>query len=617
MKLPKIEMLAASLAATIGAIVFAAAAATAAADSGGQHVSLSLNAGESYVIHDLAPDSTPSIRVLNNPHALVVHSENPGQVALLGAEAGQWSVKVTRRDGTRITYDVLVKSIAVPGQPLEPGKSPPAIGNPMAAALPSPAAASSPAKAAESPQTTTVSSGWAPPSPAPAASSPANVAALAETTTIAPEPAAPARDGGAAPAQPAKEPQLEPPAGQSQAVNPLPMKEGGFVTDPAVAASPEGYVSDSVSGGTHYMPGEGIVLTTGMSEIIDFPRRLTRVSIADSKVADIQVINPNQLNIIGHVPGFTTLAVWDDQGRYFERQVRIDASGKQQVLLNCIVAELDRTGLENQGINYSAALSNYGVTLFGLPGLVATPFTQSTSSTVSSIMPPGGMLLPLLLSENVTYGLSARNSNVSTNTFFQFLEQHNLGQILAEPHLLANTGEAAKFISGGEIPIVISQALNTSIVFKQYGTSVEFVPTVVGRHDIELFVKPEVSQPNYAEGVNLFGFTVPAFVTRRAETLVQLKDGQTLIIAGLILRQKTAQIQKVPYLGDIPYVGGMFRNTSWTNTESDLVMSVTPQIVAPLPAGGEVFLPSERAPMTRQEIETHRLVPADASRPRF
>ena len=133
----------------------------------------------------------------------------------------------------------------------------------------------------------------------------------------------------------------------------------------------------------------------------------------------------------------------------------------------------------------------------------------------------------------------ARKTRTSQPTaLFQYLENHNMAKILAQPRLLANTGEKAKFLSGGEIPIVIAQALNTSIVFKEFGTKVTFVPTVVGVNEVELLVQPEVSEPDYAHGVQLFGFQVPAFVTRRAETQVRLHDNQTLIIAGLILHEK-------------------------------------------------------------------------------
>ena len=98
---------------------------------------------------------------------------------------------------------------------------------------------------------------------------------------------------------------------------------------------------------------------------------------------------------------------------------------------------------------------------------------------------------------------------------------------------------------------------------------------------------------------------------------MQLKDNQTLIIAGLILHEKKTQVQKVPYLGDVPYLGGLFRTTSYSNTETDLVMSVTPQIVRPLPDGAAVYNPTSVPELTTEEIETRRLAQPDASRPRF
>ncbi|MGB6089601.1 MAG: pilus assembly protein N-terminal domain-containing protein, partial [Candidatus Binataceae bacterium] len=437
----------------------------------------------------------------------------------------------------------------------------------------------------------------------------------------------------------AASPMLPPPLGASaQRISPdnPPMisrqgvleNQGKYRSDPSVALSGGDYQTTSVSGGVHPLPEDTIDMMTGTSQIIDFSARIRRVSIADTNIADIQVINPFQINLIGHKPGFTTLAVWNNQGHYDERQVRIDASGKEQVLLNCVVAELDRSNIENQGVNLSLALSNYGVSMFGMPGAVATPFSpQTTLTTVlpngttvsggSATLGPAGSLIPLLLSQNMTYGLAAGNSNVQTQSFFQFLETHNLAKILAQPHLLANSGEEAKFLSGGEIPIVIAQALNTSIVFKQFGTSVQFVPTVVGRNNIELLVKPEVSQPDYAHGVSMFGFTIPAFVTRRAETMVRLRDNQTLIIAGLILHNPVSTVNKVPYLGDVPYLGGLFRTTSHSMQETDLVMSVTPQIVRPLPEGAQTYNPYDVGPMSPESIKTQQLPTIDASRPRF
>jgi Flp pilus assembly secretin CpaC len=378
-----------------------------------------------------------------------------------------------------------------------------------------------------------------------------------------------------------------------------------FQSDPA-SPTP----SDAVNGGTHYLPEDVVELSAGSSVIYDFPRRIRRISIADTGVVDLQVVNPFQINLVGHKEGFTTLAVWDTRGQYEERQIRVDPFGRQQVMLNVIVSELNRSRMEAEGIDWSLAFSNYKVSILGLPGNVS-------SVNQGSVLPGPGTIIPLLLSTNVNYALAASGQGITAHTFFNFLEQHNLAKVLAEPHLLANSGEKAEFLSGGEIPIVLAQALNTSIAFKQFGTSVIFVPTVIGREDIQLEVHPEVSQPNFAEGVNLFGFTVPAFITRRAQTTVRLRNNQTLIIAGLLLRTKTSAMQKTPYLGDIPYLGYLFKRTTYQDQQSDLVMSVTPQIVLPIPTNGQATLPTDHPQWSAEDIRTKRLSAEDVSRPRF
>lgn len=590
-----------------------------AATGEGSQVSISLNAGESYVIKNVGPDTTPGVRVVNNPHALVVHNEQPGKVVLLGAEKGEWSITVKNTEGNEVTYNVTVNAAANPHDINKPGTAPPAItgtGVKVGSAAPvvtkmdagsgpvastSPAAAASPAVSASASKSTTET--------AIASGAPANPTKIASAAAAAPSPAA-------APTQ-APAPVIPDQAASGKK----------FRTDPSLALGGENYPSPAVNGGAHYLPPTTVDLMTGTSRIIDFPDRIRRVSIADTKIADIQVVNPFQLNLIAHKPGFTTLAVWNAQGGYVERQVRVDSGGKQQVLLNTMIAELNRQAIENQGVNLTTALPKIGLSLVGMPGGLATPYSASSIDTVLTpsgttaisgpTLGPAGSLLPLLVSQNVTYGLSAGNSNVQWQGFFQFLENHNLGKILAEPHLLATSGEEAKFMSGGEIPIVIAQALNTSIVFKQFGTMVEFLPTVIGRNEIELVVKPEVSQPDYSHGVQMFGFSIPAFVTRKADTMVRLHDNQTLIIAGLIEHQRTSAVNKVPYLGDVPWLGGLFRTTNWQNTESDLVMSVTPQIVRPLPDGSAVYNPYHTPDMTPEQVKTMPLARPDAARPRF
>jgi pilus assembly protein CpaC len=368
----------------------------------------------------------------------------------------------------------------------------------------------------------------------------------------------------------------------------------------------------------------------GSSRLLNFPMRLRRVSVADTSIADVQVIAPNQLMLIGHKAGFTTLVTWDQYGSYREQAVRIDQGGPQEVQLNVVVAELDRSRLEQQGIDISMVFANAGVSVVGLPGGVATAYTPSTNLSASGgpgtivalpptgVLPTAGTLIPLLLS-SITYGVAVQTGQVTTNSFIQLLEQHNLAKILAEPRLIAESGQPAQFLSGGEIPIVISQALNTSIVFKTYGASVKFIPTVIDseRGDIELRVNPELSEPDYTQGVQLFGFTVPAFVTRRAQTRVRLRQNETLIIAGLILDTNRSELHKVPYMGDVPYLGTFFRHTYWSHVKSELMMTVTPQIIQPIPPGAEVAMPIERGQMNLQEVRTKPVTSPDVSRPRF
>src|ERR1017187_7598242 len=600
-----------------------------AADSAGAGMSVALNAGESYVINNVSPGDVPAVKVITNPHALIVHNEEPGKVVLLGTEAGEWNVQVKMANGDQINYDVTVKSVDSAFDINHPGASP----GPIAGSGKSSGSAALPVAKLDT--------GAGPVNPSSSSSSPSSSSAGTATTVVSPETVATAPVTTApaaaiapapvnsstfdfAPSVPAASYAPPPPAPSSQTASAA-LSNERYRSDPSVSLTGGELHTGAISGGRHYRPEDGVQLQTGSSRIIDFTTRLHRVSIADTTVADIQVINPFQVNLIGHKPGFTTLAVWDQNGQYVERPVRIDPNGKQQVLLRTMVAELDRSAIENQGTNLSLALSHQGFSLVGLPGAVATPFSASTSFTSSNgsvfssgnTLPSGGSLIGMLLSSSLTYGLALGNKDYQLQGFFQYLDQKNSAHPLAQPELLANSGEEAKFLSGGEIPIVIAQALNTSIVFKQFGTSVEFVPTVIGSNDIELLVKPEVSQPDFALGVSMFGFSIPAFVTRRAETMVQLKDNQTLIIAGLILHQKTTQVQKVPYLGDIPYVGGLFRNTSYNNNETDLVISVTPQIVRPLPDGASVYNPTSVPEMTRDQIETRRLAQPDASRPRF
>ena len=602
------------LAVFLGSLIFPIYKSAALEEAAAPAEALVLNAGETRIIDNLSPDSTPTIRVIDNPHALIVHGSDTGKLVLLGAERGKWEISAKRPSGEAVSYDVTVLSIRNPGKPLKPAEMPSAdstvpISGPVASG----------------PSADSIVS---PPAEAPASTDNVKSASYKSGSIIAAaSPSATSKIG----------PSATPQSGNSESrIKPLStqMSQRLFRTDPSIASSGESYSSDAVatngsSGESHFLPPDGLSMMSGTTRIIDFADRLHRVSIGNTDVADVQVFTPYQINLTAHQPGFTTLTVVTKQGHYEERQIRVDPGGKQQVMLSCVVAQLDRGKIENQGINLAVALQNAGLSFVSLPGLVGTPYSPTipitaqtpfgpVSTSQSAVMAPGGSLTPLLLSQNLTYGLATNNGQWNTQTFFQMLENHNLAKILAQPNLLANTGEKATFLAGGEIPIVVAQALNTSIVFKEFGTKVTFLPTVVSLNDIELLVEPEVSQPDYLHAVQLFGFNVPAFVTRRAKTLVRLRDGQTLIIAGLNLTERHEIVQKVPYLGDLPFAGALFRNTNYQNTATDLVMTVTPQIVNPLPTGAVAYSPvSSHGPMTSDEIRTKRLDESDAGRPRF
>lgn len=569
-------------------VVVAVLALSAQLASADASRAVKLNAGEAYMIKGVDADSTPEVRFSNNPNAFSVQSRSASELLVLAVQAGKGTVKV-RQGGEAVSYEVTVVAIAEPGVTLAPAKGPPPT-------LSESKLSGERERASES---------------GPGVGSKLDAGAgpgRGETRTETVKPAAAVESGPTmAKAEPEAEAGSTTAAGGSSPVVP----SQKFTSNPPAEAQVDAMEREPAVGGRHYLPGDAISMMIGTSRVYDFVAPLKRVSIADSKIADIQVINPHQLMLVGHDPGFTTLVVWDGQGHYEERQVRIEKEGHQQVILNVVVAEVNRTKIEQVGIDYGIALTNLGLSWASLPGNVASPFISG------GIPPSGGKPFPLTFSDHITYALSGQNNNVNSFAFFQFLEANSLGRILAQPRLLANSGEEAKFLSGGEIPIVIAQALNTSVVFKQFGTSVVFLPTVVGKHDIELVVKPEVSKPDFAQGVQLFGFTVPAFITRRAETAVRMQENQTLIIAGLILDDTESELRKVPYLGDIPYVGALFRHTSWNHIKTELVMSVTPQIVRPIPASGQLALPTERGPMTWGETRTKPLEQPDITRPRL
>jgi pilus assembly protein CpaC len=176
------------------------------------------------------------------------------------------------------------------------------------------------------------------------------------------------------------------------------------------------------------------------------------------------------------------------------------------------------------------------------------------------------------------------------------LEEKGLARRLAEPNLIALSGDAARFLAGGEFPVPIPQTTTTgfptvTIEYKRFGVELSFVPTVLSRGVINLRVEPSVSELDFANAVTIQGTTVPALTRRDARTTVELRDGQSFAIAGLLQTKNTQDLSQLPWIGSVPVLGALFRSTSYQQQETDLVIIVTPRLVAPAVPGQRLASP--------------------------
>jgi pilus assembly protein CpaC len=161
------------------------------------------------------------------------------------------------------------------------------------------------------------------------------------------------------------------------------------------------------------------------------------------------------------------------------------------------------------------------------------------------------------------------------------LEQKGLVRTLAEPNLVSLSGDTASFLAGGEYPIPIISNNGPSIDYKPYGVGLSFTPTVLKDGLINIVIKPEVSQIDPSNSVSVGSFSVPALIVRRARTTVELRDGQSFMIGGLLQTVSKANLEQLPWLGDMPVLGSLFRSASYQKNETDLAIIVTPRVVRP------------------------------------
>jgi len=262
---------------------------------------------------------------------------------------------------------------------------------------------------------------------------------------------------------------------------------------------------------------------------------------------------------------------------------------ERQILLKVRFAELSHTASVQFGVNLLSTGAG------GTPGAISTG--QFASGALTQIA-GGAAPTATTFSLSQMLNIFAFRPNMNLAALIEDLESRGLLQILAEPDLVATTGKEASFLAGGEFPVPIAQGGSTtgaiSVQYKEYGIRLTFLPQVTANHTMRLHVKPEVSSIDPANGVTLAGFRIPALSTRRFETDIELADGQSFVIAGLLDQQVTDDWSKLPGLDSIPVLGALFRSRARTKSRDELVVVVTPEAVTPL--DGPAPLPDMPSP---------------------
>ena len=409
-----------------------------------------------------------------------------------------------------------------------------------------------------------------------------------------------------------------------------------------------------------------IHVLVGRSLVVRSEENLQRVSVTNPAIASANVISPTQVLIHGLTAGTVTLILWDeqDQTRSFNLIVDLDltalmqefsqifpnedirvaqsgaalvlsgtvsakdvadrsaalgasratsvinllqiAEGRQVVMLQVRFAEVNRAAITQLGANLMSlgAANTIGATStqqFGPPQLQGNGISRTA----------GGFALSDLLN------VFLFRPDIDLAVTIKALQQKNVLQILAEPNVMALNGKEASFLAGGEFPFPVLQGGNNfgvTIQFREFGVRLNFTPTVQSDNTIRLKVAPEVSSLDFANALTISGFLIPALSSRKASTEVELRDGQSFAIAGLIDKRLTDVANKLPLLGDIPILGNFFKSRATNKNSTELLVMVTPRIVRPLdptnvPAGPEFpkpFLDQEKFDGSHGETPAQR-----------
>lgn len=436
----------------------------------------------------------------------------------------------------------------------------------------------------------------------------------------------------------------------------------------AVASSAQ-YAGSDLHGGT-------LDIAVNKSQIVSADRPIARAMIGNPDIADIVPITDRSVYVLGKGMGTTSLTLYDRGGSVltvmdiavgpdadgYRNQIirlvpgaRIDAqiSGESLVLTGMAsdagdidrAVQLARTYAGDNVVNMIGLGASQQVMLevrfaevsrtigeeLGVSGFGASDdgdfrFNQGRGAAVV----PGENGEPLLQIDSVLnkFGVFSgvfELGDVTIDAFLDMLESQGLSRTLAEPTLVALSGETASFLAGGEFPIPVAQSSDldggggrVTVEFKPFGVSLGFTPTVLGDKTINLVVRQEVSSIDPSASVTVGGLSVPGLQTRRANTTVELRDGESFAIAGLLRDETTTSIQQLPLLGSLPIIGSLFRSSQYQKGQTELLIVVTPRLVQPI-RPGQVRLPTDRIAdpsaadvlLNGDDYQPQQLAPAD------
>ena len=285
----------------------------------------------------------------------------------------------------------------------------------------------------------------------------------------------------------------------------------------------------------------------------------------------------------------------------------ISVGSSQQVMVEVRFAEVDRSKdigvsafANSRGGSFSAATGTGAQLVPGQPVTITNPLPGGGTST-STV--PGASVLQLA-SITGTFGIFQKMFNIgglSIDATLNALETRGLAKTLAQPTLIALSGEKASFLAGGEFPVPVVQgggagaggAPPITVEFKPFGVSLAFTPTVLGDKTISMVVQPEVSQIDPSASLTIGSITIPGLRTRRASTTLELRDGESFAIAGLLQKDFKTTINQIPLLGSIPIIGALFRSSNFQKDQTELLIVVTPHLVAPVKPGVAMRLPTD------------------------